>query len=65
MDDLKEIAVAWGLALALLAVGIVVAEYETLRPQLVGQQSVVRFAEPLPSAEAPPALYDPLDEELR
>jgi hypothetical protein len=65
MDDLKRIAVAWGLALVLLAIGIGVAEFGTHQPHLVGQQSVVRFTEPLPSADAPPAPHDTLDEEFR
>ena len=65
MNDLKEIAVAWGLALVLLGVGVGIAEFETRQPHPAGQQSVVRFTEPLPSADAPLRLYDPLDEEFR
>lgn len=65
MNDLKEIAVAWGLALVLLAVGIFIAEFETRQIHPVSQQTVVRFTEPLPSAEAPASFYDPLEEEFR
>ena len=65
MDDLKELAVAWGLALVLLAVGIGIAEFETRQPHVAGQQSVVRFAEPLPRADAPLPHFDALDEDFR
>jgi hypothetical protein len=65
MDDLKEIAVVWGLAVVLLGVGIFIAEFETRQPHPVGPQSVVRFAEPLPTADEPLVLFDPLDEEFR
>jgi hypothetical protein len=65
MNDLKQIAVAWGLAFVLLGVGVGIAECQTHQPHLVGPQSVVRFTEPLPSADEPPSLYDPLEEEFR
>ncbi len=65
MDDLKEIAVAWGLALVLLAVGVGIAEFETRQPHLVGQQSVLRFTESLPSADEPLPHFDRLDEDFR
>ena len=65
MDDLKEIAVAWGLALVLLGVGIFIAEFETRQPQRVGPQSVVRFTEPLPSADEPLPNFDRIDEDFR
>jgi hypothetical protein len=65
MDDLKEIAVAWGLALVLLGVGVGIAEFETRQPHPVGPQSVVRFTEPLPNADEPLPSFDVLDEEFR
>ncbi|MCA3261269.1 MAG: hypothetical protein ING44_04960 [Telmatospirillum sp.] len=67
MDDLKEIAVAWGIALVLLAVGVGVAEFSARQPHEPGVQNVVHFAMPLPqprAADSPP-LYDPLDEAFR
>jgi len=65
MDDLKEIAVAWGIALVLLAVGVGVAEYSARQPHVAGVQTLVHFDMPLPRAAEPPSLYDPADEEFR
>ena len=52
MDDLKEIAVAWGIALVLLVVGVGVAEFSARQPHDAGVQNAVHFAAPLPQSRA-------------
>jgi|GEM_PF-6766069 len=55
MNEWKEIAVAWGIAVALLFVGIEVAEIASGQPPAAPAQAVLRFAEGLPGkpADAP------------
>lgn len=49
MNEWKEIAVAWGIAAALLFVGIEVAQIASAQPRVVAAPAAVRFAESLPS----------------
>lgn len=59
MDDFKEIAVAWGIALVLLGLGVGVAEFSARQPHEAGVQNVVHFAAPLPQPRAPSRLDPP------
>jgi hypothetical protein len=51
MNEWKEIAVAWGIAAALLIVGIEMAEIASGQPHVSAAPVAVRFAEGLPSPQ--------------
>ena len=58
MNEWKEIAVAWGIAVALLFVGIEMAEIASGQAHVSAAPTAVRFSESLPSPPADRLAYE-------